>query len=148
VITIASTGSFSRAADELQIAQPTLSKYIQKLEKNIGIELFDRSTIPIRLTTAGELYVTAGKKMIDDDRQLQKQLQEVKYNQNLEIKVGISPSRAPYLMPFILSKYQAQSTHIHRMFRSYPGRLFRTGAHQIAWCQVSNLFCSTPDLLK
>jgi DNA-binding transcriptional LysR family regulator len=107
VITIANTGSFSRAADELQVAQPTLSKYIQKLEKNIGIELFDRSTIPIRLTTAGELYVAAGKKMIDDDRQLQKQLQEVKYNQNLEIKVGISPSRAPYLMPFILSKYQA-----------------------------------------
>jgi DNA-binding transcriptional LysR family regulator len=107
VITIANTGSFSRAADELQVAQPTLSKYIQKLEKNIGIELFDRSTIPIRLTTAGELYVAAGKKMIDDDRQLQKQLQEVKYNQNLEIKVGISPSRAPYLMPSILSQYQA-----------------------------------------
>jgi len=107
VITIASTGSFSRAADELQIAQPTLSKYIQKLEKNIGIELFDRSTIPIRLTTAGELYVTAGKKMIDDDRQLQKQLREVKYKQNLEIKVGISPSRAPYLMPSLLSQYQA-----------------------------------------
>ena len=107
MITIASTGSFSRAADELQIAQPTLSKYIQKLEKNIGIELFDRSTIPIRLTTAGELYVTAGKKMIDDDRQLQKQLREVKYKQNLEIKVGISPSRAPYLMPSLLSQYQA-----------------------------------------
>lgn len=107
MITIANTGSISRAADELRIAQPTLSKYIQKLEKNIGIELFDRSTIPIRLTTAGELYVTAGKKMIDDDRQLQKQLQEVKYNQNLELKVGISPSRAPYLMPSLLSQYQA-----------------------------------------
>ena len=107
MITIANTGSISRAADEMQIAQPTLSKYIHKLEKNIGIELFDRSTIPIRLTTAGEFYVTAGKKMIDDDRQLQKQLQEVKYNQNLEIKIGISPSRAPYLMPSLLSQYQA-----------------------------------------
>lgn len=107
MITIANTGSFSRAADELQVAQPTLSKYIQKLEKNIGIELFDRSTIPIRLTTAGELYVAAGKKMIDNDHQLQKQLQEVRYNQNLEIKVGISPSRAPYLMPSILAQYQA-----------------------------------------
>ena len=106
MITIANVESFSRAADELQIAQPTLSKYIQKLEKNIGIELFDRSTIPIRLTTAGELYVTAGKEIIDNERQLQKQLQEVKYNQNLEIKVGISPSRAPYFMPAILSKYQ------------------------------------------
>jgi len=106
VITIAGTGSFSRAADELLVAQPTLSKYIQKLERNIGIELFDRSTIPIRLTTAGEVYVNAGKKMIDDNRQLQKQLQEVKYNQNLEIKVGISPSRAPYLLPTLISQYQ------------------------------------------
>jgi len=76
VIAIANTGSFSRAADQLNIAQPTLSKYIRKLEQSIGIELFDRRTIPIRLTTAGELYVIAGKKMIDNDHQLQKQLQE------------------------------------------------------------------------
>jgi DNA-binding transcriptional LysR family regulator len=73
----------------------------------MGIELFDRSTIPIRLTTAGELYVTAGKKMIDYDHQLQKQLQEVKFNQNLEIRIGISPSRSPYIMPSILSEYKA-----------------------------------------
>jgi len=106
-IVIAATESFSRAAEELHIAQPTLSKYIQKLEKSLGIELFDRSTIPIRLTEAGELYVTAGKKVIDSDHQLQKQLQELKDNRNLEINVGISPSRAPYLMPSILQKYQS-----------------------------------------
>jgi len=74
---------------------------------DIGIELFDRSTIPIRLTSAGELYVSAGKKMIDYDHQLQKQLQEMKSNNDLEIKVGISPSRAPYLLPSILAKYLA-----------------------------------------
>jgi DNA-binding transcriptional LysR family regulator len=107
VIAIANAGSFSRAADELQVAQPTLSKYIQKLEKSIGIELFDRSTIPIRLTAAGELYVAAGKGLIDHDRQLRKQLQEVSYRHSLEVRVGISPSRAPYLMPSVLSKYLA-----------------------------------------
>lgn len=107
VITIANSGSFSRAADALQVAQPTLSKYIQKLEINIGIELFDRSTIPIRLTSAGKLYVAAGKKLIDHDHQLQKQLQEVKGKNNLELTVGISPSRAPYLLPSIISRYQA-----------------------------------------
>ena len=97
VVAIAETGSFSRAADRLNITQPTLSKFVQKLERDIGAELFDRSTIPVKLTKAGELFLNVGRRILDQDRQLRKRLRDIGYQQELELRVGISPSRAPYL---------------------------------------------------
>ena len=70
------------------------------------MELFDRSTIPLRLTPAGECFVEAGRRMIDMEHQLQKQLSEIKQNKNSTIRLGISPSRAPYLMPTVISTYR------------------------------------------
>lgn len=109
VVAIAETGSFSRAADRLNITQPTLSKFVQKLERDIGAELFDRSTIPVKLTKAGELFLNVGRRILDQDRQLRKRLRDIGYQQELELRVGISPSRAPYLLPMILSEYSGSS---------------------------------------
>jgi len=106
VIAVADCGGISQAAEKLGISQPTFSKYLKKIELELGMELFDRSTLPIRLTRAGECYVSAGKRFIDLDRQLVKQLEEVKLNQNSVIRVGISPSRSPYMMPDIICKYK------------------------------------------
>jgi DNA-binding transcriptional LysR family regulator len=110
VLAIVEKGGITQAAEELQIAQPTLSRYLHKLEDKIGLLLFDRSTIPIRLTEAGERYVEAGRRMIDTERQLQKQIQELKQMKDISIRVGISPSRTPYLLPGILSEYQKESS--------------------------------------
>lgn len=106
VIAVEACGGISQAAEMLNIAQPTLSKYLKKLENELGIELFDRSTIPIRTTEAGRRYIETGRKMIDLDRQLQKQLCELKLNRNTVIRVGISPSRSPYLMPTIVEAFK------------------------------------------
>ena len=106
VITIANEGGFSGAAQKLQISQPTLSKYIKKLESEIGLELFDRTSIPIRLTKAGECYAEAGKRLIDLETQLEKQLAEIKSKKNSVIRIGVSPSRSPYLIPKLIEKYR------------------------------------------
>lgn len=106
VITVAREGGISQAAEVLNIAQPTLSKYIRKLESELGVELFDRSRIPMTLTEAGECFVCGGRKLIDMEHQLEKQLCQIKENKNTVIKVGISPSRSPYLMPAIIERYR------------------------------------------
>lgn len=108
VLTIAAKGSFSQAAEELGTTQPVLSRYIQKLEAKLGILLFDRSTSSIRLTETGKSFAEVGRQMIDADRQLMKQLQELKNVNDISIRIGISPSRTPYLMPGILSEYQKE----------------------------------------
>lgn len=106
VMEIAKWKSISKAADSLHLAQPTLSKYLQKLEGELGVELFDRTTIPIKLTNAGEKYVLAGRKVIDAEHQFQKELDDLKSNKNGIVKVGISPSRAPYILPSIVREYK------------------------------------------
>ena len=51
--------SFSKAAKKLFISQPALSKIIRKAEQDIGVSIFDRSTIPITVTPEGEKYIEA-----------------------------------------------------------------------------------------
>ena len=109
VIAIATQGGISQASESLGMAQPTLSKYLKKLESDLGIELFDRSTLPIRLTRAGELYVETGRKMLDFHRQFEKQLEEIKENKNTVIRVGLSPSRSPYMMPSVVEAYKQRN---------------------------------------
>lgn len=106
VITIAEAGGISQAAERLGITQPTLSKYIKKLESEIGLELFDRSALPLRLTEAGESYVSFGRRFIDLSAMLDKRLSEIKSQKSVLIRVGISPSRSPYMMPQIIEAYK------------------------------------------
>ncbi len=105
-IAIAEAGSISQAAERLGISQPTLSKYIKKLEGEIGLELFDRSVIPLRPTEAGESYISYGKRFIDLSVQLDKQLVEIKSKKSSLVRIGISPSRSPYMIPAIIEAYK------------------------------------------
>ena len=60
--------SFSVAAKKFFVSQPALSAMIKKVEKSLGVMLFDRSTSPITLTEAGKIYI----KNIEEIRSLQK----------------------------------------------------------------------------
>ena len=57
IVVIAQEGSFSRAAKMLRIAQPSLSRKVASLEKDLGAKLFERSTRRLELTKAGQLFV-------------------------------------------------------------------------------------------
>ena len=104
-VAIADCGSISQAAEALSVAQPTLSKYLKKLESDLGVELFDRSTIPLSMTKAGEKFVETGRQVLALEYELKKFIDE--YNERPAlIRVGISTSRSPYLMPVIISAYQ------------------------------------------
>lgn len=107
VIAVAETSNFSEAAEVLGIAQSALSRYILKLEKELGIELFDRTKLPIALTEAGRCYVEMGRQILNINRQLEKRLEDIKLNKNMEIRIGTGPSRASVMMPLILRKFSA-----------------------------------------
>lgn len=63
IYTIAKEQSFSKAAQKLFIAQPSLSLMVKNLEEELGTPLFDRSCKPIRLTEAGQEYIRAAKQI-------------------------------------------------------------------------------------
>jgi len=102
MLKVAEERSFSKAAQKLYIAQPSLSQYIQKLEHQLGIQLFDRSTTPLRLTYAGELYAETAKKILDLKDQLSQQMEDIADLKKGRLTIGLSPFRTTYIMPKIL----------------------------------------------
>jgi DNA-binding transcriptional LysR family regulator len=99
---VAEEKSFSKAASKLYIAQPSLSQYIQKLEQQLGVLLFDRSTTPLRLTYAGELYMETAKKILDLKLQLSQQMEDIAELKKGRLTIGVSAFRTTYIMPKIL----------------------------------------------
>lgn len=76
------TGSFSKAAKNLYISQPALSASVVKIEADLGVKLFNRSSHPITLTEAGEAYIDAIKQIEEIEREFQNKLYEIS---NLQI---------------------------------------------------------------
>ncbi|WP_315980682.1 LysR family transcriptional regulator [Aliamphritea spongicola] len=55
-IALARTRNFSRAADDRNVTQPTLSRRIKLVEEEMGVTLIDRNTLPLSLTAAGKCF--------------------------------------------------------------------------------------------
>ena len=62
VLQIFQDGTISQASKHLFVSQPSLSQCIKKIESELGVQIFDRSTTPLQLTEAGRIYVDAAKK--------------------------------------------------------------------------------------
>lgn len=105
VLEIARCGSVSQAATVLKVSQPTLSKVLRAIEECIGINLFDHTVSPIKLTSAGHAYIEAAREIVDAQHCLLKKIDEIKTDSIPVLNVGISPSRAPYIMPELIGHY-------------------------------------------
>ena len=65
IIAVSETGSFSKAADLVAAEQSTVSQQIRGLEDRLGIRIFDRKSLPVKLTPEGEKIVMQAKEIID-----------------------------------------------------------------------------------
>lgn len=94
---------FRKAADACFVSQPTLSGQVKKLEQELGVMLFDRSTKQITLTAQGERLLTQIE-IILEQTQILKELAATS-NEPLQgkITIGIIPTIAPYLLPALLT---------------------------------------------
>lgn len=106
VLKVAECGSITKAANELYMAQPSLSNCIGKVEKELGVLLFDRSINPIQLTLAGEEYVKEAKRILYIQEQLQKKLQDISQVSRRRVRIGISHERGIFMLPRILPVFR------------------------------------------
>ena len=113
VLVLADTGSFSRAAEELNISQPSLSQYVKKIESQLGVELFNRSNGNVRLTDAGKVYIDAGKKILDLENQMQNKFIDLAEHKVGSVVVGTTPFRSVTMMPTVLAKFKEIYPGIH-----------------------------------
>lgn len=112
--------SFARAARECLIAQPTLSLQIQKLEKELGNELFDRNKNPITTTAFGKEVVDQAKVIIRETEKLEHLAKAPQGILTGEITVGIIPTISTYLVPLIYSKLSQQYPEVSFKFFELP----------------------------
>ena len=94
VLTLAYERSFSKAAEALNITQPSLSQYIKKIEKEVGLPLFDRTNGIVRLTDAGRIFVEAGRAIIDLEHRMEVSFSDLAANKTGSLIIGAAPYRA------------------------------------------------------
>jgi len=106
IIAVDTYRHFARAAEACQVTQPTLSMMIHKLEENLDIKIFDRSRQPVVPTEVGEKLIAQARIIVQEANRLQEMVDESKNRISGELKVGILPTIAPYLLPLFLQSFQ------------------------------------------
>jgi LysR family transcriptional regulator, hydrogen peroxide-inducible genes activator len=93
---------FTRAAEASGVTQPTLSMQIRKLERELGIEIFDRSRAPVRPTDLGAGIVEQARAVLHEADRL-RGLARVPSGEVVgELRVGIIPTLGPFILPSLL----------------------------------------------
>lgn len=103
---------FVEAANHCNITQPTLSMMIQKLEQELGINIFDRNKKPVEPTHEGQEILLRAQQIINEVEKLKSYTNEIKGEISGEIKIGIIPTLAPYLLPLFLKNFVHQYPNI------------------------------------
>ena len=103
---VAEERSFSLAANRLYVSQQTISAHIAQLEQEIGMPLFER-TRPLTITPAGECFLRSVQDHLFINKQMEKELQDMKNPQKNVLKIGVSHAYARALLPEILQKFYA-----------------------------------------
>ena len=94
VISIAENGSINKAAEELHVAQPNLSRVVKEMEKDLGIQFFRRSSKGMMLTPDGELFVNQARKILEQIDEMESLYREKKTGKQ---RFSISVPRASYI---------------------------------------------------
>lgn len=98
--------SFSKAAQNLYISQPSLSARIKKIEDALGVPLFDRSTTPLRLTESGKVYVQAAEEISQIEQRVENYINNLTTLRTGHLSVGASNLFAAYVLPSLITKFK------------------------------------------
>lgn len=108
ILTLAREKSFSKAAEVLNITQPTLSQSVKRIEDEVGVPLFDRTGGVIRITDAGRVVTKTARSVIDLEHQLHLQLVDLADHKTGSITIGTSPYQAAIMLPRITRKFHSR----------------------------------------
>ncbi len=105
---VAALKSFSRAADDLFLTQPTVSGHILSLERSLSLRLFDRTGREIRLTKAGEMFLRYASKILTVRKDLLNALSEFSQGIRGELSLGASTIPGEYLLPRLMGDFKRE----------------------------------------
>ena len=104
---------FGKAALQCHVTQPTLSMQIQKVEEEIGFPLFDRIKKPVVPTAKGLKFIAQAKVLIHEHNKLMDISKNQSEETSGELRLGVIPTIAPYLLPLFIEGFSKEYPHIH-----------------------------------
>ena len=107
-VEVARFGNFSRAAEELYLAQPSLSRQIAALEHDLGAQLFHRARNGSTLTAAGETLLPLARRMLADAESVRRELAELAGLERGRVRLGATPTLCVSLAAEVLSAFHAE----------------------------------------
>ena len=110
--TVAKRLSFTKAAAELYVTQPAITKHIQELEHQFGTALFDRRGNQISLTEAGNVFLRHAETIMATYRQLEFDMNALKGEPGGALRVGASTTVAQYVIPPVLARFHEHSADV------------------------------------
>lgn len=116
-ITVVEAGNITKAAQLLRVSQPSLSQYLTRLEKELGIKLLYRNTTPIRLTEAGELYLDYVKKLCAIEDKFNLEMDELKQRQDGTLALGIPSQLIPYAFTRVVEGFVFSNPQVNLAIR-------------------------------
>jgi LysR family transcriptional regulator, hydrogen peroxide-inducible genes activator len=105
-VAVARTGTFSRAAGECRVAQPSLSQQIQKLESEVGDRLFERTRRRAILTPAGALFLPHALSILETAERGRQEIREMSGQVRGQVLLAALPTIAPYFLPEIIRLFR------------------------------------------
>ncbi|MFZ6875859.1 LysR family transcriptional regulator [Undibacterium sp. Di27W] len=102
VVAVADEKNFARAAERVHLSQSALSRSIQAAETELGVQLFDRGTIEVTATPAGNFFIERARKLLFDSRCLQRDIELYRSKQIGDLAIGVGPFPAATLLPMLM----------------------------------------------
>lgn len=100
--------NFQKAADSCFVTQPTLSMQIKKVEQALGAPIFNRDTNPLSLTSFGKKIIPKLETIAEDYQLLNEEVEKMKGTYKAELRIGIIPTIAGYLVPDLYDQWQSE----------------------------------------
>src|SRR5580698_172097 len=111
-VAVARERNFTRAAEQLNIAQPPLSRQIQLLEQEVGVPLLNRNTRPVRMTDAGRLIYEQAIQILGRVEQMQAAARHVGLHQRSVLSIGFVASVLYAGLPTLMRKLRQQAPEL------------------------------------
>ncbi len=111
-VEVARTGNFTRAAEQLHVSQPALSRQIAALELDLGAELLHRARGGSRLTAAGESLLPLARRMLADADSARRELAELAGLRRGTVRLGATPTLCISLVAEVLSVFHAAHPNV------------------------------------
>ncbi|MGA9213677.1 LysR substrate-binding domain-containing protein [Kaistella sp.] len=111
--TVANRLSFTKAANELNISQPAVTKHIKEIENQLNTKLFDRKGTTIQLTESGKILFIYAEKSRQLYRDLEFAISQLNKQEKGKLKIGASTTIAQYILPEILAKFNSYYKEIN-----------------------------------